>query len=542
MRNSLKITLAQINCKVGDLDLNSDKIVKSIKDARKNKVDVICFPELVVSGYPPEDLLLNESFLKKVESKIKFITKETKNICCIIGHPHKDGEYIYNSASVLINGKVFGRYYKNNLPNYGVFDEKRYFHTGEKFFTFDYKKNKISLSICEDIWVTQSKDLKKHLKDSGTQVLINISASPYSYDKKKLRYKKIKNFAIKNSIDIFYCNLIGGQDELVFDGSSMAVSSSGNLMDLSASFKEDSKTIQYPFKRIKKLKIEPEKESDIFDALVLGLRDYVQKNGFQKVVIGISGGIDSALVAAISTVALGKNNVYGFALPTKYNSDESYILAQHLSNNLGFKLKELNIQSIFDKNLSLLYSDIFSGLNPDVTEENLQSRIRSNLLMAVSNKFNYLLLSTGNKSEMSVGYSTIYGDMSGGLAPLKDIPKTFVYRLSKFYNRLYKNHKIPMKIITREPSAELRPDQKDSDNLPPYSEIDIILQLYVEKFMSISEIYKQTGIKKNTIKRIINLIDKNEFKRRQGPPGIKVTNVAFGKDRRFPITNGFKNY
>ena len=542
MRNSLKITLAQINCKVGDLDLNSDKIVKSIKDARKNKVDVICFPELVVSGYPPEDLLLNESFLKKVESKIKFITKETKNICCIVGHPHKDGEYIYNSASVLINGKVFGRYYKNNLPNYGVFDEKRYFHTGEKFFTFDYKKNKISLSICEDIWVTQSKDLKKHLKDSGTQVLINISASPYSYDKKKLRYKKIKNFAIKNSIDIFYCNLIGGQDELVFDGSSMAVSSSGNLMDLSASFKEDSKTIQYPFKRIKKLKIEPEKERDIFDALVLGLRDYVQKNGFQKVVIGISGGIDSALVAAISTVALGKNNVYGFALPTKYNSDESYILAQHLSNNLGFKLKELNIQSIFDKNLSLLYSDIFSGLNPDVTEENLQSRIRSNLLMAVSNKFNYLLLSTGNKSEMRVGYSTIYGDMSGGLAPLKDIPKTFVYRLSKFYNRLYKNHKIPMKIITREPSAELRPDQKDSDNLPPYSEIDIILQLYVEKFMSISEIYKQTGIKKNTIKRIINLIDKNEFKRRQGPPGIKVTNVAFGKDRRFPITNGFKNY
>jgi NAD+ synthase (glutamine-hydrolysing) len=542
MRNSLKITLAQINCKVGDLDLNSDKIVKLIKDARKNKVDVICFPELVVSGYPPEDLLLNESFLKKVESKIKFITKETKNICCIVGHPHKDGEYIYNSASVLINGKVFGRYYKNNLPNYGVFDEKRYFHTGEKFFTFDYKKNKISLSICEDIWVTQSKDLKKHLKDSGTQVLINISASPYSYDKKKLRYKKIKNFAIKNSIDIFYCNLIGGQDELVFDGSSMAVSSSGNLMDLSASFKEDSKTIQYPFKRIKKLKIEPEKERDIFDALVLGLRDYVQKNGFQKVVIGISGGIDSALVAAISTVALGKNNVYGFALPTKYNSDESYILAQHLSNNLGFKLKELNIQSIFDKNLSLLYSDIFSGLNPDVTEENLQSRIRSNLLMAVSNKFNYLLLSTGNKSEMSVGYSTIYGDMSGGLAPLKDIPKTFVYRLSKFYNRLYKNHKIPMKIITREPSAELRPDQKDSDNLPPYSEIDIILQLYVEKFMSISEIYKQTGIKKNTIKRIINLIDKNEFKRRQGPPGIKVTNVAFGKDRRFPITNGFKNY
>ena len=541
MKNDLKICMSQLNFKVGAIEDNTSKIIGAIKSCKKKKVDIICFPELCISGYPPEDLLINKFFIKKINSSLKRIADETKNICCVIGHPYRVKENLYNSASVFINQKLCGRYYKNHLPNYGVFDEKRYFQTGKEFFSFEYKKTKIAISICEDIWVNDKK-FKKYLEDNPAKALINISASPYSIKKEKLRFKKVSNFAKKNQIDVLYCNLVGGQDELIFDGSSMAVSNQGKLIHKALSFKEENKIINYPLRSKKIRKIPPNNIDSIFNALVLGVKDYVTKNNFTKVVIGISGGIDSALVSAISKVALGGKNIYGFALPSEYNSDESLKLAKTLSDNLGFKLGELSIKKIFNENISLLYSSLFKDLKWDIAEENLQSRIRSNLLMAISNKFNYLLLSTGNKSEMSVGYSTIYGDLSGGLAPLKDIPKTLVYKIAKFYNKKYPNSKIPLGIINREPSAELRPNQKDSDSLPPYEDLDKILYLYVENFLSINEIFIATKIEKKIIKKIVDLIDKNEFKRRQGPPGIKVTNVAFGKDRRFPITNGFKNY
>ena len=541
MKNDLKICMSQLNFKVGAIDNNTSKIIEAIKNCRKKKVDIVCFPELCISGYPPEDLLINKFFIKKINSSLKRIADETRNICCVIGHPYRVKENLYNCASVFINQKLCGRYYKNHLPNYGVFDEKRYFQTGNEFFSFEYKKTKIAISICEDIWVNDKK-FKKYLKDNPSKLLINISASPYSVKKEKLRFKKVSNFAKKNQIDVLYCNLIGGQDELIFDGSSMAISEHGKLIDKALSFKEENKIINYPMRSKKIRKIPSNNIDSIFNALVLGVRDYALKNNFTKVIIGISGGIDSAVVSAISKVALGGKNIYGFALPTEYNSDESLQLAKNLSDNLAFKLGELSIQKIFNENISLLYSNLFKDLKWDIAEENLQSRIRSNLLMAISNKFNYLLLSTGNKSEMSVGYSTIYGDLSGGLAPLKDIPKTLVYRIAKFYNKKYPKNKIPAGIINREPSAELKPNQKDSDSLPPYKDLDKILNLYVESFLSINEIFTATKIDKRIIKKIVDLIDKNEFKRRQGPPGIKVTNVAFGKDRRFPITNGFKNY
>lgn len=542
MNKSLKLCIAQKNFIVGDLNYNLDKILKSIRLAKKNKVDIICFPELAITGYPPEDLLLNKAFQKEVVRKLDTIISESSNICCIVGYPFLDKKKIFNSALIIKNKKILGRYDKRHLPNYGVFDEKRYFTTGKENFVFFHKKKKIMISICEDIWISDDSEVEDFINKNQPDLLINISASPFSLNKQKLRKNKVSKFAKKNNIDVIYCNLVGAQDELIFDGNSMAIGKNGVLVGSSHNFKEQDFQIKYPFKKIKNKKLYSNINESIIEALVLGIKDYVNKNGFQKVLLGISGGIDSAMVAALSCLAVGKKNVYGIAMPTIFNSDKSLQLALELKKNLGFHLDIVNIQDLFENNINVLHSDLLKGFKWDVTEENLQSRIRSNILMAVSNKKNYLLLSTGNKSEMSVGYSTIYGDLSGGLAPLKDIPKTLVYDLAKYLNKKYLKIKIPINIIKREPSAELRLNQKDADSLPPYNVLDNILNLYIEEHLGAKDISNKLKVSKKLVVRIINMVDKNEFKRRQGPPGIKVTNVAFGKDRRFPITNGFKNY
>ena len=542
MNKSLKLCIAQKNFIVGDLNYNLDKILKSIRLAKKNKADIVCFPELAITGYPPEDLLLNKAFQKEVIKKLDIIINESSNICCIVGYPFLHKKKIFNSALIIKNKKILGRYDKRHLPNYGVFDEKRYFTTGKENFIFSHKKKKIMISICEDIWISDDSEVEDFINKNQPDLLINISASPFSLNKQKLRKNKVSKFAKKNNIDVIYCNLVGAQDELIFDGNSMAIGKNGILVGSSYNFKEQDFQIKYPFNKIKNKKLYSNINESIIEALVLGIKDYVNKNGFQKVLLGISGGIDSAMVAALSCLAVGKKNVYGIAMPTIFNSDKSLQLAFELKKNLGFHLDVVNIQDLFENNINVLHSDLLKGFKWDVTEENLQSRIRSNILMAVSNKKNYLLLSTGNKSEMSVGYSTIYGDLSGGLAPLKDIPKTLVYDLAKYLNKNYSQIKIPKNIIKREPSAELRLNQKDADSLPPYNVLDNILNLYIEEHLGAKEISNKLKVSKKLVVKIINMVDKNEFKRRQGPPGIKVTNVAFGKDRRFPITNGFKNY
>ena len=540
MSNKLKIALAQLSPLVGDVERNVSKLIE-IRSKLNDDIDILVAPELYVSGYPIDDLVLREDFLKSVELGIEnlvSISKDNKS-SIIIGAPRKFNNSIRNSVFVIENGKILTIKDKYELPNTGVFDEQRIFSQGQLENCVKIKNVNFGLPICEDIW---EKRVLENLSTKGAEIIISINASPYTIVKKNERDSVAALRVNETNLPLIYLNRTGGQDELIFDGSSMAISNQGKLIHKALSFKEENKIINYPLRSKKIRKIPPYNIDSIFNALVLGVKDYVTKNNFTKVVIGISGGIDSALVSAISKVALGGKNIYGFALPSEYNSDESLKLAKNLSDNLGFKLGELSIKKIFNENISLLYSTLFKDLKWDIAEENLQSRIRSNLLMAISNKFNYLLLSTGNKSEMSVGYSTIYGDLSGGLAPLKDIPKTLVYKIAKFYNKKYPNSKIPLGIINREPSAELRPNQKDSDSLPAYEDLDKILYLYVENFLSINEIYIATKIEKKIIKKIVDLIDKNEFKRRQGPPGIKVTNVAFGKDRRFPITNGFKNY
>ena len=537
MSSILKIALVQSNFKVGDLKYNSSKIIEVIEKAKTKKLDLLCFPEMAISGYPPEDLLLSNAFHKQIKKALNDILKHTVGITCIVGHPSIKKDKILNSASVLRNKKKIGTYNKNELPNYGVFDEKRYFSSGNEIFNFKIKGHKIGLSICEDIWINESKYLNKDIPD----LLLNLSASPFTVNKQKQRISTIKNFISKSKIPVGYCNLIGGQDELVFDGNSMFLDSNGKVVGCAKSFHEDLLVSNFPFRKIKSVKTNTN-NTKVFDALVLGLKDYVSKNGFSKVVIGISGGVDSALVAAISVKALGKSNVLGIAMPSKYNTKISNTLAHKLCTNLGIKLKILPIQELFDLNLNLLYESIFPNTTWDITEENLQSRIRSNILMAISNKMNYMLLSTGNKSEMSMGYSTIYGDLAGGFAPLKDITKSMVYKLCISYNRLNPKNKIPNKIITREPSAELKHDQKDSDTLPSYKILDEVLNLYVEKFGTVDEISSSLGLSKAFVRKIMNSIQRNEFKRRQGPPGVKVTDISFGKDRRFPITNGFENF
>jgi len=557
----VRIALAQINTIVGDLAGNTEKILFCIKSALKKEVDIIVFPELTITGYPPEDLLLKPRFIKENLKCLDIITKATKDIIAIVGFVDKKGAAIYNAAGVLASRKLMHVYHKRHLPNYSVFDEKRYFTPGTQSAVLKAKDFSFTVNICEDIWVTEEPSEKRVLQNS--HFLVNISASPYYLDRIKERDALLRKKLTKSKIPIICCNLIGGQDELVFDGRSM-VFGKGGLLAKARSFEEDllvidlsigskkaarknqkakSIPLDYKTKQKRDALSKPRSSKDmpmaeeLYKALVLGVRDYVKKNNFNKVAVGLSGGIDSALVACIAVDALSRPNVLAISMPSRYSSKGTQEDAKKISRNLGIRFVKVPMDGIFDAYMDTLKPH-FAGMGPDVTEENIQARVRGNILMAFSNKFGYLVLNTGNKSETSVGYCTLYGDMAGGFAVIKDVPKKLVYELARFINKKKHKEVIPKSVFKRAPSAELRPGQKDQDSLPPYGLLDEVIDLYIEKDKSFSDIVKRLG-NKETVKKVLRMVDVNEYKRRQAPPGIKITPKAFGKDRRMPITNKF---
>lgn len=569
---TLRLALAQINPTVGDLGGNTRKIIDAIRRASKAGALIVALPELALTGYPPEDLLLKQSFIGENLRALDAIRKAMPSgIAAVIGFVEREVD-IHNSAAVLCDGRVCGTYRKMHLPNYGVFDEFRYFQPGVEPKVFKVADVMVGITICEDMWYPEGPHRTQAI--AGAEVIININASPYSIGKRDERERMLRTRATDSSVVVAYLNTVGGQDELVFDGASMIIDEHGEVMARGAQFKEDlivadidldavfMRRLIDPRRRkqaealdmaapievaLKPRKVGPApgctmqglmcEEQEVYSALVLGLRDYVHKNKFKGGLIGLSGGVDSALVAAIAADALGPKNVTCIFMPSPYTAHISGEDSMALARALGVRLVTIPIQPIFDTYGEAL-APTFKGLKPDTTEENLQARIRGNLLMAVSNKSGALVLTTGNKSEMSVGYATLYGDMAGGFAVIKDVPKTLVYRLADWRNA--QEAVIPRRIITREPTAELRPDQRDTDSLPPYDVLDPILRAYIEEERSLDEIEAITGSSGDMIRRVVSLVDGSEYKRRQSPPGIKITARAFGKDRRMPITNRYR--
>ncbi len=537
----MRLSVCQINTTVGDFAGNAAKVKNFIEKAKALKADLAIFPELAITGYPPEDLLLKQKFVEDNLKTFKEITAFAKGISVIIGFVDKAGKDIFNAAALINDGSIVkGIYHKMNLPNYGVFDEKRYFKQGERPFVTEVKGVKIGINICEDIWLEEGP--VKAEASSGAQVIITINASPYHAGKVKEREKVIQKQAKDNGVYIIYANMVGGQDELVFDGYSMVVDRAGKILTHAEGFKEELLVVDIPFGVKEEKPGIPEKRSkilplaeEVYTALTLGTRDYILKTGFKQVVIGLSGGIDSAIVAAIAVDALGRENVTGIFMPTRYSSKASREDAEGLAKNLGINFKIIPIEDIFQQYLELL-TPFFEGRKPDTTEENLQARIRGNIMMALSNKFNRIVLTTGNKSEMSTGYATLYGDMAGGFAVIKDVPKMLVYKIAKYRNSL--SPVIPENILLKAPTAELRDNQKDSDSLPEYSELDPILKLYIEEDLDCRQI-KEKGYKPETVMKVARLVDLSEYKRRQSPPGVKITPKAFGRDRRMPISSKY---
>jgi NAD+ synthase (glutamine-hydrolysing) len=571
---TLRISMAQINPTVGDLTRNRDKIIDYVGRARKLGADIIAFPELALTGYPPEDLVLKPQFVKDNLRTLREVTKATRGITAIVGFVDSN-EHIYDAAAIMSNGKLVHVYHKMLLPNYGVFDEYRYFKPGRRYPVVAVKGVNIGVNICEDIWFADGPARTQTL--SGAEVIVAINASPYHKGKGKERMQMLACRAKENNAFVVYANTVGGQDELVFDGHSMVLDPRGKLLAAGKQFEEELVTCELrlpghynpvdlksglildehrdyidpvviserPASRRKPLP--PARSAkpyslceEVYRALVLGTRDYVGKTGFKSVVIGLSGGIDSSLVAAVAVEAIGRENVTGVFMPSQYSSRESCEDAYTLANNLGIRILEVPIQQAFEAYLRTMRG-IFAKTKQDVTEENLQARIRGNILMALSNKFGWLVLTTGNKSEMSVGYATLYGDMAGGFAVIKDVPKTLVYEVARCTNRLAGKTLIPKRVMTKAPTAELRPGQKDSDSLPVYPVLDPILKAYVEDDKEFDEMIKM-GFDRKTVERVIRLVDSSEYKRRQAPPGVKITPRGLGKDRRFPITNRYKSY
>ena len=536
--NSIKIGIVQENPIVGDISGNTRLAVKAIRELEKKNPDIILFTEMFLTGYPPEDLLLRDDLLDSIDDAIEELSHVSKNTHLVIGYPRKKGNRLFNTAGVIYKEKLLMEYFKQELPNYRVFDEKRYFTPGKGPGLFEVKGNTLALTVCEDIWHTKA---IRQASRRGADLILNLNASPFHRNKSQEREELLKNHADKFQIPIIYANQVGGQDELVFDGASMVVCPNSGLRVQLDSFKVDKRVVEFSVNskgllETKNTKTENRKDlEDVYDALVLGARDYIKKNGFPGAIIGSSGGIDSALTAAIVADALGPDNVKTYMMPYKYTADMSVEDAQELAHNLGVEHHIIDIENIFDAFYASLQEE-FSGKEFDKTEENLQSRCRGVLLMAMSNKTGSLVMTTGNKSETAVGYSTLYGDTAGGFAVLKDVPKTLVYELANYRNLLSKA--IPQRIIDRPPSAELAPDQKDSDSLPDYDILDAIIELYVEGDKSHKEIVQQ-GFDEEVVRRIIRLIDSSEYKRRQGPLGVKITERGFGKDRRYPITNRY---
>jgi len=575
--HSIRVGIAQINSTVGDLSGNTRKIMESIDQAKSLGVDLLTFPELAITGYPPEDLLFKPQFIKQNRESLDKIIEHCSDIAVVVGFVDSDGD-IYNAAAVLYNKKLVGVYHKFYLPNYGVFDENRYFQAGRECPVFIIYGIGIGITICEDMWYEAGPAIVQAY--AGARVLLNISASPYHAGKGLFRERMLATRASDSVAIVVHNNLVGGQDELVFDGNSLIINEKGELIARGKQFEEDFVVADLDVESIfrsqlhdsrrrketpwvkEKLeeatKIEVSKEypaiarpplpprrverldelDEIYQALVLGTRDYVRKNGFEKVVIGLSGGIDSSLVAAIATDALGADNVIGVSMPSRYSSPGSKSDAESLARNLGIEFKVISIEKAFSSYLETL-AEPFKDTQPDVTEENIQARVRGNILFALSNKFGWLVLACSNKSETATGYTTLYGDMAGGFIPLKDVSKTMVLDLARYKNRQAGKEVIPSAVLTKAPSAELRPDQKDIDTLPPYDILDPILKAYVEDDLPINQIIAM-GFDRDIVARIARLVDRNEYKRRQAAPGIKITPRDFGRDRRLPITNQFR--
>lgn len=573
----LRIGMAQINTTVGDFAGNTRKITEAIAAARPLGVDLLAFPELAICGYPPEDLLFKPQFIEENLKSLEKVIKQASGLAVIVGFIDAKSD-IYNAAAIINDGKLVSIYHKIYLPNYGVFDENRYFQAGRECPVYTILGVGIGVNICEDIWYEAGPATAQAY--AGAEVIVNISASPYHFGKENDRERMLSTRASDNVAIIVYDNLVGGQDELVFDGNSMVLNEKGQLLARGKQFEEDLIVVDLdveavfrtrlhdPRWRKETLLLEDEQEhavkimvselspaapkpalpprqtkehglpGDVYDALVLGTHDYITKNGFKKVLIGLSGGIDSSLVAAVATDALGPSNVVGVLMPSRYSSSGSVSDAELLGRNLGIKYITIPIEKVYQAYIETL-AEQFHDVKPDTTEENIQARIRGNLLMALSNKFGWLVLTTGNKSEFATGYTTLYGDMAGGFAVIKDVPKTLVYELAKYRNSIAKDEVIPPSIITKAPSAELRPEQKDTDSLPPYDLLDPVLTAYVEEDKSVEQIIG-SGFEESVVKRAARLVDTSEYKRRQSPPGIKITPRAFGRDRRLPITNRFK--
>jgi NAD+ synthase (glutamine-hydrolysing) len=573
----LRIGMSQINTTVGDFTGNTRKILEAIAAARSLGVDLITFPELAICGYPPEDLLFKPQFIEENLKSLEKVIKQTSGLAVIVGFVDAKSD-IYNAAAIIYDGKLVSIYHKIYLPNYGVFDENRYFQAGRECPVYTMFGVGIGVNICEDIWYEAGPATAQAY--AGAEVIVNISASPYHFGKENDRERMLSTRASDNVAIIVYDNLVGGQDELVFDGNSMVLNEKGQLMARGKQFEEDLIVVDLdveavfrtrlhdPRWRKETLLLEDEPEQavkimvselspevpkpalpprqtkahnfpgDVYDALVLGTRDYITKNGFKKVLIGLSGGIDSSLVAAIAADALGPSNVIGVLMPSRYSSSGSISDSELLGRNLGIKYITIPIEKVYQAYIETL-AEQFRDAKPDATEENIQARIRGNLLMALSNKFGWLVLTTGNKSEIATGYTTLYGDMAGGFAVIKDVPKTLVYELAKYRNSIANDEVIPPSIISKAPSAELRPEQKDTDSLPPYDLLDPVLTAYVEEDKSVEQIIG-SGFEESVVKRAARLVDTSEYKRRQAPLGIKITPRAFGRDRRLPITNRFK--
>ncbi|MDZ7735366.1 MAG: NAD+ synthase [Gammaproteobacteria bacterium] len=537
--NSLRLALAQCNLTVGDIRGNTRLIIEQIEHARRGHgADLIVFPELAITSYPPEDLLLRPGLRRRVQKVLDEIIEASHGIRVLIGLPEYTQDELYNSCFMLEDGAIRARYRKQVLPNYGVFDEKRYFSAGDQACVLDIKGIPTALTICEDIWQPEP---VRRAREAGAQLLININASPYHIDKITVRRQVLQQRVNETGLNIVYLNLVGGQDELVFDGGSMIMDHDGRLLWSAPQFESGlyPLTLTMEGESIHVTGTEsseplPRPES-IYRALVLGIHDYVHKNGFNGAVIGLSGGIDSALTLALAVDALGAENIEVLCMPSRYTADISIEDSRAMADLVKVRYHEFPIEAPFNAFLEVL-QPVFKGLPVDTAEENIQSRCRGILLMAVSNKTGKMVLATGNKSEMAVGYATLYGDMAGGFAPLKDVPKTLVYELSRWRNE--QGRVIPQRIIDRPPSAELKPDQRDDQSLPPYDILDPILERYIEHDQSPEQIMA-ADFDSETVNKIIRLVDHNEYKRRQAAPGVRISERAFGRDRRYPITSGY---
>jgi NAD+ synthase (glutamine-hydrolysing) len=569
----LRVSLAQINPTVGDIEGNTRRIVDTIEQARAVGADLVAFPELAIPGYPPEDLLFKSAFVEANLAALTDVTKAARGLTAVVGFVDRRQD-LFNAAAVVHDGTLTGVYHKQFLPNYGVFDENRYFQAGREATVFSLGGTSVAVNVCEDIWYPTGPTTTQAL--AGAELIITINGSPYHAGKARFRERMIATRAADDVVWLAFVNMVGGQDELVFDGASVIVDPHGETVARGRQFVEELVTADIDLDAVFRARMQDSRRrkemldvarapvisvpplalrreappietqlaepldpvDEVFQALVLGTRDYVRKNGFKRVVIGLSGGIDSSLVAAVAVEALGRANVTGVTMPSPFSSRGTRDDAQRLAKNLGIEFMRLPITPVFKGFLKSL-AEPFKSLKEDVTEENIQARIRGTLLMALSNKFGWLVLTTGNKSEIAVGYSTLYGDMAGGFAVIKDVPKTLVYKLSQHVNERAGKAVIPHSVIERAPSAELRHDQKDQDTLPPYDVLDAILQLYVEESCGVADLIAR-GFPPDTVRKVIRMIDTAEYKRRQGPIGVKITPRAFGRDWRLPIVNRFR--